>query len=122
MANLLNWYEIPATDFVRAVSFYEAVLGIKIHAQEMNGMKVGFMPQQGDTVGGAIMTGPGQSPSGSGITIYFKAGEDLAVPLARVQSAGGQIIMPKTLVSKQIGHIALFHDTEGNRIGLHSMN
>jgi uncharacterized protein len=122
MANLLNWYEIPANNFERAVKFYETILGISIHAQEMNGMKVGFMPQQGDTVGGAIMTGPGQSPSGSGITIYFKAGNDLAVSLARVQPAGGTIIMPKTLISKQIGHIALFHDTEGNRVGLHSMS
>ena len=78
MANLLNWYEIPATDFTRAVKFYETLLSIKIHAQEMNGMKVGFMPQQDDSVGGAIMTGPGQSPSASGITIYFKAGSDLA--------------------------------------------
>ena len=121
MNNLLNWYEIPATDFGRAVKFYETILGIKIHAQEMNGMKVGFMPQQGESVGGAIMTGPGQSPSGSGITIYFKAGSDLALPLARVTPAGGQIIMPKTLVSKQIGHIALFHDTEGS-VGLHSMD
>jgi predicted enzyme related to lactoylglutathione lyase len=68
------------------------------------------------------MTGPGQAPSGSGITLYFKVGDDLAVPLARVEPAGGHILMPKTLISKQIGHIALFHDTEGNRVGLHSMN
>ena len=122
MVNILNWYEIPAIDFQRAVKFYETVLGIEIHAQEMNGMKVGFMPQQGDAVGGAIMTGPGQSPSGSGITLYFKVGDDLAVPLARVEPAGDHILMPKTLISKQIGHIALFHDTEGNRVGLHSMN
>ena len=121
MANLLNWYEIPATDFQRAVKFYETVLGVKVHAQEMNGMKVGFMPQIGDAVGGAIMTGPGQVPSGSGVTIYFKGGDDLAVPLSRVQPAGGKVVMPKTFISQQIGNIALFVDTEGNRIGLHSM-
>lgn len=68
------------------------------------------------------MSGPGQSPSGSGVTIYFKGGNDLTDPLSRIEPAGGRIIMPKTLVSKQIGHIALFHDTEGNRVGLHSMN
>jgi uncharacterized protein len=61
MANLLNWYEIPATNFERAVKFYETILGISIQAQEMNGMKVGFMPQQGDTVGGAIMISPCRS-------------------------------------------------------------
>ncbi|MEO6381704.1 MAG: VOC family protein [Nitrobacter sp.] len=121
MSNILNWYEIPATDFDRAVKFYETVLDIRIHAQEMNGMKVGYLPQQGDSVGGAIMAGPGQTPSGSGVTIYFKGGTDLAASLARVKHAGGAVILPKTLISQQIGHIALFTDTEGNRVGLHSM-
>ena len=121
MSNILNWYEIPANDLDRAVKFYESLLGITIHKQEMNGMKMGFMPQQGDSVGGAIMAGPGQTPSGSGVTIYFKGGDDLTTFLARVEPAGGSVIMPKTLINAQIGHIALFHDTEGNRVGLHSM-
>ena len=122
MTNILNWYEIPAIDFKRAVKFYEKVLGVTVHAQEMNGMKVGFMPQEGESVGGAIMTGPGQTPSETGTTIYFKGGDDLSPMLARVSAAGGSVIMPKTLVSKQIGHIALFLDCEGNRVGLHSPN
>ena len=121
MSNILNWYEIPATNLDRAVKFYESLLEIKIHTQEMNGMKMGYLPQEGESIGGAIMAGPGQTPSGSGVTIYFKGGADLAAVLARVEPAGGAILMPKTLISQQIGHIALFHDTEGNRIGLHSM-
>lgn len=121
MSNILNWYEIPANDLDRAVTFYESLLEIKIHTQDINGMKMGYMPQDGESIGGAIMAGPGQTPSGSGVTIYFKGGSDLAALLARVEPAGGEILMPKTLISHQIGHIALFHDTEGNRIGLHSM-
>ena len=121
MSNILNWYEIPANDLDRAVTFYESLLEIKIHTQDINGMKMGYMPQEGESIGGAIMAGPGQTPSGSGVTIYFKGGSDLATLLARVEPAGGEILMPKTLISHQIGHIALFHDTEGNRIGLHSM-
>ena len=122
MSNILNWYEIPANDLDRAVTFYESLLEIKIHTQDNNGMKMGYMPQEGESIGGAIMAGPGQTPSGSGVTIYFKGGSDLATLLARVEPAGGEILMPKTLISHQIGHIALFHDTEGNRIGLHSMD
>ena len=122
MSNILNWYEIPANDLDRAVTFYESLLEIKIHTQDINGMKMGYMPQEGESIGGAIMAGPGQTPSGSGVTIYFKGGSDLATLLARVEPAGGEILMPKTLISHQIGHIALFHDTEGNRIGLHSMD
>ena len=121
MSNILNWYEIPAADFERAVKFYQTVLGVSLHAQEMNGMKIGFFPQEGDSIGGAVMSGPGQTPSATGTTIYFKGGPDLAAPLAKVEPAGGKVIMPKTLISEQIGHIALFLDTEGNKIGLHSM-
>jgi uncharacterized protein len=122
MANILNWYEIPASDFQRAVKFYETILGVAVNSQELNGMKIGYLPQDADAVGGAIMSGPGQIPSATGVTVYFKGGEDLALPLSRVVSAGGKILMPKTLIAKHIGHIALFKDTEGNRIGLHSMN
>ena len=121
MANMLNWYEIPANDFERAVKFYETLLDITIDTREMHGMKIGFMPQQGDAVGGAIMAGPGQFPGASGVTMYFKGGRDLAAALARVEPAGGVVVMPKTLLSEQNGHIALLRDTEGNRIGLHSM-
>ena len=84
-------------------------------------MKVGFMPQKDDEVGGAIMSGPGQTPSMTGVTIYFKAGPDLTVALARVEPAGGKVLLSKTLINRQIGHIALFMDSEGNRVGLHSM-
>ena len=121
MVNILNWFEIPAADFSRAKAFYETMLGVAIHAQDMNGMRVGFFPQAGDAVGGAIMHGPGQTPGATGITIYFKGGVDLGIPLARAVAAGAKVLLPKTLINEQIGHIALLLDTEGNRIGLHSM-
>ena len=37
-------------------------------------------------------------------------------------AAGGQIIMPKTLIRDDIGYIGMFCDSEGNIIGLHSMH
>jgi predicted enzyme related to lactoylglutathione lyase len=41
--------------------------------------------------------------------------------LSRVEKAGGKILLKKTFLSDQAGHIAHFKDTEGNKIGLHSM-
>jgi predicted enzyme related to lactoylglutathione lyase len=38
-----------------------------------------------------------------------------------VEGAGGQVIMPKTNIGEN-GFIAMFMDTEGNRVALHSMN
>ncbi len=36
------------------------------------------------------------------------------------KSKGGQVEMGKTLISPEIGYMAFFIDTEGNKIGLHS--
>ena len=40
---------------------------------------------------GAIMARPGVTPGASGTTIYLKAGSDLAIPLGRVEAAGGKV-------------------------------
>jgi predicted enzyme related to lactoylglutathione lyase len=40
--------------------------------------------------------------------------------LKRIQSEGGQIVMGKTLITPEIGYMAFFIDSEGNRIALHS--
>ena len=47
-------------------------------------------------------------------------GEDLSVPLARVEKAGGKILLPKTAIGEN-GFMAHFLDTEGNKIAFHSM-
>jgi predicted enzyme related to lactoylglutathione lyase len=38
----------------------------------------------------------------------------------RAEDAGGKVVKPKTAIGNY-GHIALVSDTEGNLIGLHSM-
>ncbi|HXH20379.1 MAG TPA: hypothetical protein VNJ07_14985 [Chitinophagales bacterium] len=61
-------------------------------------------------------------PSASdGVLIYFTAHSgDLANELSRVEQGGGKVVVPKTLIAKDIGYMALFLDTEGNRIAIHS--
>ena len=62
----------------------------------------------------------GYEPSSSGALIYLNGGEDLSIPLSRVEAAGGKIIRPKTAIGAN-GFMAQFTDTEGNRIAFHSM-
>jgi predicted enzyme related to lactoylglutathione lyase len=71
--------------------------------------------------GGAIGFGENFVPSTTGTTVYLDGGENLSVPLGRVESAGGKIILPKTAIGPN-GFIALFIDSEGNKVGFHSMN
>lgn len=122
MANALNWFEIPVTDFQRAKKFYAAVIGSDLYEMQMGDQLMGFFPMGEDNkgVGGAIVQGPGNEPGDKGTLVYLNAGEDLSAALDRVEPAGGKIVMPKTLITEEIGYFALFMDTEGNRVAFHS--
>lgn len=120
MANLINWFEIPANDIDRAVKFYSEVLNSEMQQQEMMGIKMAFFNTEGEGVGGSICSGEGYEPSAAGAKIYLNGGEDLSNPLSRVEAAGGKIVMPKTKINDEIGYMAMFIDSEGNNIAFHS--
>lgn len=121
MANALNWFEIPVTDFARAKIFYEKVLGTVIDPMEMGPVTMGMLSNDQNAVGGAIVQGDGGSPSKSGTLVYLNGGDDLAPMLARAEAAGGSVVVPKTEIGNDFGFFAHFIDTEGNKVGLHSM-
>jgi predicted enzyme related to lactoylglutathione lyase len=120
MENLINWFEIPATDFSRAVSFYKNILAIDIQEADMFGTKMGFMPTDGSNVSGAIVAGEDYAPSMEGVTVYLNGGADLQVILNKIETNGGKVIVPKTQISVEMGYFAMFIDTEGNKLALHS--
>jgi predicted enzyme related to lactoylglutathione lyase len=117
----ISWFEIPVTDFARAKAFYEALLGRPVEVMTMGPSTMGFLSTSPDAVGGAIVHGDGTAPSQSGTLVYLNGGDDLAAMLARVQPAGGAVAVPKTEIGNGFGFFAHFVDTEGNRVGLHSM-
>jgi predicted enzyme related to lactoylglutathione lyase len=123
--NALNWFEIPAVEISRAKAFYEKVFDIKMDDMgEMNGMKmVGFPSEMGNgKASGALVQGPMHKPSMDGAVIYLNANPKIADVANRIEAAGGKIVMPATQISPEIGHMAFFVDTEGNRVALHAQN
>lgn len=122
MANAINWFEIPAKNFARAKSFYETILGVAIMEMPHPTMKYGMFPadMQNGHVGGGLVEGEGFEPSVNGTLVYLNGGDDLAVPLSKVEAAGGKVILPKTSIG-QNGFMAYFMDSEGNKVALHSM-
>ena len=52
--------------------------------------------------------------------VYLNGGEDLDAVLDRVEGAGGRKLSEKQDIGEN-GFVAFFMDTEGNRVGLHSM-
>ena len=123
MANLksaINWFEIPVADIERAKKFYEAVLGSEISLMNYGESRMGFLPHDQGATGGAIIQGPGYTPSDQGTLVYLNGGDDLNPALARVGPAGGEVLAEKFSIGEN-GFIAYFRDPEGNKVGLHSM-
>ena len=120
----ISWFEIPATDFARAKRFYQAIFDFEMPEMDMGPIKMGILlyDQNNNGVGGAICCGEGYTPSGAnGPKAYLNGGKDLSVVLNRVAAAGGSVVMPKTEITPELGYMAFFTDTEGNVLGLHSM-
>lgn len=122
MENLINWFEIPATDFSRAVKFYKGILDIEIEEAEMFGSKMGFFPSDGKNVSGAIVQGIDYIPSTEGITMYLNGGDNLQFILDKVENKGGKVIVTKTQITPEMGYFAMFIDSEGNKLAIHSIN
>lgn len=120
MSNALDWFEIPVAELARARRFYGALLQADLREESFNGQQMAILPYRKGGVGGALMAGEQFIPSTQGTVVYLGAGDDLDGALARVEAAGGRVLSGKIHLSDEIGSIAFFIDTEGNRIGLHS--
>ena len=131
--NPVVWFEIYVDDMSRAKAFYEATLETTLQMMasptgemsNVSNMEMWNFPMDE----GAGMTTPGANgmlvkmegyrPGGGGTLIYFGC-EDCGVTAARAARNGGRIFKEKMSIGNY-GFIALVHDTEGNMIGLHSM-
>ena len=125
--NIVSWFEIPVMNMDRAIRFYETMFSLKLIRKLMGPLEMAWFPTKESWLGaaGSLVRHPEHySPSSKdGVLIYFTSPSgDLANELSRVEEVGGRIIQPKTFISEEIGFMALFLDSEGNRLALHSRN
>lgn len=124
MKHAISWFEIPTNDLNRATTFYETIFGISFFPLDMPNIQMRMFPVDDmvNSVGGALVySGSFHLPSEThGPLVYLNADPDLQLVLDRVEAAGGKILVPKTEISADYGFMAVFIDTEGNRIALHS--
>ena len=125
MDNAISWFEIGTTDLDRATKFYETIFGVSLFPMDLPNIKMRMFPidnmQTG--IGGAIVDSGGfHKPSATdGPLIYLNGNPDVQNILDKVEAAGGKVLVPKTEISPDYGFMAVIIDTEGNRIGLHSV-
>jgi len=119
-SNPVRWFEIYVQDMSRAKKFYESVFQVSL--QKLNTeIDIWAFPMVKDQMGtgGALVKMEGFPSGRNSVLIYF-ACEDCAMEADRVLKAGGKIEKKKMSIG-EYGFIALAYDTEGNMIGLHSI-
>jgi uncharacterized protein len=125
MKNVISWFEIPVTDMDRAQRFYETILGVQLVPMDMPNLQMRMFPIDDpmNGIGGALCLAPGfyQPSATDGPLVYLNGNPDVQHILDRIGKAGGKIVVPKTQISPEHGHMAVFTDTEGNRVALHSV-
>lgn len=122
MKNLVKLIEIPAADFVRAVKFYEAVLGIKLTVcDSCETEKMAFFSDFTNTEPNVALSWTADFlPSKNGVLVSLNV-DSIEQTLERINANGGKTIRPKTKIEAEgMGYFALFSDSEGNTIGLYA--
>ncbi|HRD07019.1 MAG: VOC family protein [Saprospiraceae bacterium] len=121
----VSWFEIPTVDIDRSQQFYEAIFDTKLIMMDNPAIKMRMFPvadMMNDTTGALVYHPDFYQPSGTtGCLIYLNANPDLQIVLDRINANGGTILVPKTQISDEYGFMAVFSDTEGNRVALHSV-
>jgi predicted enzyme related to lactoylglutathione lyase len=119
--NPVRWFEIYVQDMNRAKKFYETVFNVKLERLNSPEIEMWSFPMQMDQMGtaGALVRMQGV-PSGGNSTIVYFACEDCAIEEGRAEKNGGKIHRRKMSIG-EYGYVSLVYDTEGNMIGLHSM-
>ena len=122
MENIISWFEIPVYNLKRAKNFYAAILDCELTDGGFGNDEMVLFPSDTKNISGAIVKGEHRRPNNDGVLIYLNGGNDLNDILSKVNSAGGKVLIEKTLIMPEYGYFAIFFDTEGNRIGIHSHN
>lgn len=120
MNKQIEFIEIPAADFTRAVNFYETVFGDKLTICDCETEKMAFFGDFTAKPNLAISWSNDFYPSKDGVLIHLTV-ESIETALERIHTNGGRTIRPKTKIEAEgMGYFALFSDSEGNTIGLYA--
>jgi len=118
--NVPAWFEIPTSDLDRAQQFYEHVLAVQLKREDVGDGTLAVFPYGGTpNASGALIAMEDCEPSVQGSVVYLSVA-DLAPALERVNTKGGDTLVPRTALPQGMGSFAQFRDCEGNRVGLWS--
>jgi predicted enzyme related to lactoylglutathione lyase len=115
-------FEIPFDNKNRAMKFYGDCFGWKLaDMPEMSYVMAStvdvderHMPREPGAINGGLFQRPKEAPH----TAIYVGVPSIDATLAKIQSAGGKVVTPKTPIPG-MGAFARFADPEGNVLGLY---
>jgi predicted enzyme related to lactoylglutathione lyase len=114
----VTWIEIPVNDFDRGVRFYEEVFQVSLQKMDLGDLNMATFPDRK----AALCCHPQfYHPGQQGAIVYFAPTNDVPAMQERVVASGGEVLIPWRMISPEQGSMALFKDSEGNRIGVRNM-
>ncbi len=117
--NNVVWFEIPSTDFQRAVAFYETIFGFELNKMEFMGTPTAVFAYEKPAISGCVLYEKELKPGQSGSVVYLNADGIFDDVLLRVPKAGGKVLTVIDL-PPGMGRAARIVDSEGNTVGLHT--
>ena len=115
--NRAVWFDVPVADLDRATKFYAEVLGIQVFQETSGDFKFSVLDHQ-DGNGGCLVP-KADEVSGKGILLYLNVDGRIRDAVAKVTDLGGRVLEETTPIGPH-GFRAIFLDSEGNRVALHS--
>jgi len=110
-----NHVELASHDPAASAAFYREIFGWEPHYDQAMDYHM-FVTTPGS--GGAFvkLDGDGIKP---GYVCVYVGSDDIDADLAKIQSLGGSVMVPRTEIPN-MGWFAIFSDPTGNPIGLYS--
>lgn len=116
--NRAVWFDIPVADLERAVGFYSAVLAVEVHSEKFEDFSFAVIDHK-DGNGGCLIPKPEDICSDKGLMLYLNADGRIRDAIEKVNAHGGRVIEDVHPIGPH-GFRAIIHDSEGNRLVLHS--
>ncbi|WDD97418.1 VOC family protein [Thalassomonas actiniarum] len=116
--NRAVWFDIPVADLIRAASFYSKVLAVKVDIMEEEGVTFAVL-EHGEGNGGCLVPNEEEISAKAGIMLYLNVDGRLRDAVSQVSAHGGKVITDIHGIGPY-GFRAIIHDSEGNRLVLHS--
>lgn len=118
--NPVGWFDIYVSDLNRAKKFYQTVFNLTLTDLPVEWGRQSLFPFSpgSPNTSGALVEKAGMQPGANNTVVYFET-EDCTAEESRIEQAGGKVVQPKTSIG-EFGYIAIFIDSEGNTVGLHS--